>query len=171
MRKLIGTTLLVAGVLLTPSLAVAQSEWGVDVGIVYSKPSASPGVFQIGTPVDVRVGLKSAGQMMLEPRFTFLFASGSGSTLTLADLGLNLLFGSNHRSGMYLTAGGALTFASGGGNSATGFSVNGGVGTRSGTGNGGTRIEGFVRYDLESIDLGRPSTLNIGARIGMSFWK
>jgi hypothetical protein len=170
MRKLIGTALLVAGVLLTPSLAVAQ-EFGVDVGVVYSKPSGLDGSFLIGTPVDVRVGFASSGQMMFEPRFSLLFLSGSGSTLTLADLGLNVLFGSNHRSGMYLTAGGAMTFASGGGNSATGFSVNGGIGTRSGQGNGGVRLEGFVRYDLESIDLGRPNTLNIGARIGLSFWK
>jgi hypothetical protein len=170
MRKVIGTALLVAGALLTPSLAVAQTEFGVDVGVVYSKPSGSDGFFQIGTPVDVRVGFGSGGQMMVEPRFTLLFLAGSGETATVGDLGLNVLFGSNHRSGMYLTAGGAIMFASGGGNSATGFSVNGGIGTRSGHGNGGTRIEGFVRYDLESTDLGRPNTLNIGARLGLSFW-
>jgi hypothetical protein len=175
MRKLIGGAVLLASLVGIPAVAAAQHsdakhEFGVDIGIMYSKPDQLDGVFQIGTPVDVRVGFVSSGSMMLEPRFSLLFLSGSGSSATLADLGLNVLFGKDQRAGMYFTAGGSMLLASGGGTSATGFSVNGGIGTRSGYGSGALRLEAFVKYDLESTDLGRPNTLNIGARVGLSLW-
>src|SRR5512144_713510 len=61
MRRLSGT--LVAALALVPAMAAAQHsmenakhELGVDLGVLYSKPKGSDGVFSIGTPVDVRIG-------------------------------------------------------------------------------------------------------------------
>ena len=175
MRKLISGAVLVASLVGIPAVAAAQHgdakhEFGVDLGIVYTKESNVDGIFSIGTPVDVRVGFVSSGSMMFEPRFSLLFLSQSGNSGTLADLGVNVLFGKDQRAGMYFTAGGSMLLASGGGSTATGFSVNGGIGTRSGYGSGALRLEAFVKYDLESADFGRLNTLNIGARVGLSLW-
>ena len=188
MRKLIGTALLVAGVLVTPSLAVAQMahadakhEFGVDLLVAYSKPDGGDGAVLIGTPVDLRVGFASKSKLMIEPRFTFDFNSKGGIDTTTFEAtsafiftpGLNFLVAlgpGGHRSGAYFTVGAAYDIADFGDISASQFSINGGVGTRSAYGSGAFRPEAFIRYDLENTSDGIPSALTIGVRLGLSLW-
>lgn len=184
MRKLIGGAVLVAA--LVPMVAAAQHmdakhEFGVDVGVVYNKLgsgcSTDCGSMNIGTPVDVRVGLMGSGPLSFEPRFTFSYLSGGGDHILFFTPDLNLLYrmgSSTAQKGLYLTAGVgmALTSASIGGtsSSASQLSINGGVGTRMPYGSGAWRLEAFVRDNLENSGKGIPASLDIGARIGLSLW-
>ncbi|HEV8265799.1 MAG TPA: outer membrane beta-barrel protein [Gemmatimonadales bacterium] len=188
MRKLIGTALLAAGVLVTPSLAVAQMahagakhEFGVDLGIAYSKPDGGDGMVLIGTPVDLRVGFVSQGKVMFEPRFTFSFNSKGGIDTTTFEAtsaytftpGVNVLIAmgtGGHRAGMYVTVGAAYDIVDLGDFSASQFSINGGIGSRSAYGSGAFRPEAFIRYDLENTSDGIASALTFGVRLGLSLW-
>ena len=186
MRRLIGGSVLVAAALtcVAPlSLAAqrragastggAKHEFGIDVGVFYSKQENVDGGIVIGTPLDVRVGLMSGKKMMWEPRLTLAFDSRGGTTGYLLGPGVNALVSTTpggHRTGMYWTVGGNLLIGDTGANSGTAFSVNGGVGWRKPYGSGAFRYELILRYDLESTDLGIPNTLNIGARVGLSLW-
>src|SRR5260370_41117118 len=92
--------------------------------------------------------------------------------------GLNVLksmgSSSGHK-GMYLTGGAGINMTSakiaGISTSASQFSLNGGVGTRMPFESSAWRLEGFLRYNFENKGKGIPSSYNIGARIGMSFWR
>lgn len=186
MRRLIGGSLLVAAALssVAPlSLAAqrraaastggAKHEFGIDLGVFYSKPDNIDGGIEIGTPLDVRVGLMSGKKMQWEPRATLLFSSVGGTTSYRFGPGVNALISTTpggHRNGMYWTVGGTLLLGDNGANSGTAFSVNGGVGWRKPYGSGAFRYELILRYDLESTDLGIPNTLNIGGRLGLSLW-
>lgn len=188
MRKLIGTALLAAGLLVTPSLAVAQMahagakhEFGIDLRIAYSKPDGGDGAVLIGTPVDLRVGFASKGKLMVEPRFTFDFNSkggidtttGAATSAFIFTPGVNVLIAmgtGGHQSGMYVTVGAAYDIADFGDISFSNFSVNGGIGTRSAYGSGAFRPEAFIRYDLENTSDGLPSVLTFGVRLGLSLW-
>jgi hypothetical protein len=161
-----------------------KHEFGVDMAVVYSKPSCTgcDGTFQIGTPVDVRIGLNPAGSMMIEPRFTFALLTGGGSTLLSFDPGVNVLFRMGHGHGLhnmlgpYFTVGadvGIVSAKSTGNPSTSGavIGVNGGIGSRMAFGSGAaTRVELFVGYQLKNTKLGSPNTLNIGARLGLSLF-
>jgi hypothetical protein len=187
MRKRSGLIVLLAAALM-PSLAVAQMahsgakhEFGVDLGIAYAKPDGGDGHVLIGTPVDLRVGFVGAGKVMFEPRFTFAFDSKGGIDTTTFEAtssfiftpGLNVLIAmspGSHQKGMYVTVGAAYDIADFGDISASQFSINGGVGTRSAYGSGAFRPEAFVRYDLENTSDGVPSALTFGVRLGLSLW-
>jgi hypothetical protein len=183
MRKVLSSIALVAVLVSVPALASAQRraaamggakhEFGIDLGIAYVKPDATDGGIVIGTPVDVRVGLVSSKKMMWEPRFSLLFSSVGGNTVYEFNPGVNVLFANSpggNRSGMYFTVGGGLAFGDLGGGSGTAFSANGGVGWRKPYGSGAWRYELFVQYDSESLELLQPSTISIGARLGLSLW-
>lgn len=186
MRRTFSSALVITGMMLAPALAAAQHamggmpahEAGVDLGIVYSKGSGAPGVFSIGTPVDVRLGIIMHSGWTLEPRVILQYASGGGNNAHNIDLDVNALFpvgtGSNYRKGMYLTAGGGLDFqgASVGGlsNSGTLLQINGGIGTRVPYESGAIRMEAFVKYTFQDTGLGVPNTFDIGGRIGLSLW-
>ena len=182
MRKLIGGVAL--AVMLLPLAATAQQrraamsggakhEFGVDLGVGYAKFSGSSGGIEIGTPVDVRVGLVKAGKkMMWEPRFTLRLSSVGGGTTYDFEPGVNVLFANSpggHRNGMYFTGGAGLVLADVG-PSGTGFAVNGGVGWRKPYGSGAWRYELGVKYSSKITSLGIPSELQIGARLGISLW-
>lgn len=185
MRKLIGGMAAVAVLATLPVLAQAQRraasssmggakhEFGVDISAAYVKPDGGDGGIVIGTPVDVRIGLVSNKKMMWEPRFTFGFASGGGNTAYQFSPGVNVLFANSpggHKSGMYFTVGGGLSLGDLGGGSGTAFNANGGIGWRKPWGGGAWRYELGVRYDSESLELLQPSTLSVGARVGISLW-
>jgi hypothetical protein len=198
MQKRIGMALAVAGLAMVPALAQAQArggmagmgepkhEFGVDVGIAYSHIGSLGGVscttgcsgFTIGTPVDVRIGLVSSGNMMWEPRFTFNFVSQGGTSIQF-DPGVNVLFkmgqstARNHNK--YFTVGvdaNILSSSPTGGTSTSGviLGFNAGVGMRNPLGSAATRMEAFLGYKLSNTTLNAPSTLLIGARIGLSLW-
>jgi len=177
MRKLIGRTAVVAVLMLAPALAAAQRgmaakhEFGVDVAFVYSKPSGGNSITQFGTPVDVRVGFVPAkGNLMFEPRVAIAFQSTTGASAHDVSFDVNVLYGKNHKKGMYWTGGAGIDLVGVTGNSGSIISLNGGVGTRSPYESGAWRLEAFVRYDLKNTSLGVPNTLNIGARAGLSLW-
>lgn len=151
----------------------AKHEFGVDIGIAYSKPDQVDGGLLIGTPLDVRVGLRSSGKMMWEPRFTFSFSSVGGTTVYALTPGVNVLFAQSaggHSNGMYFTGGGGLILADVGGSSGTALSLNGGIGWRKPYGSGAWRYELGIQYNTESTNIGLPSTINVGGRIGLSLW-
>ena len=54
---------------------------------------------------------------------------------------------------------------------ATQLSLNGGVGKRIPMQSNAWRVEGFLRYNFENAGKGLPSRFDIGARLGMSFWR
>jgi len=76
---------------------------------------------------------------------------------------------------MYLTGGLGLAIdnsASGGpSTTATQFSLNAGVGKRIPMESNAWRVEGFARYNFENAGKGIPSRFDLGARLGMSFWR
>ena len=149
----------------------AKHEFGVDVGLVYSKPSGGSGTFAVSTPLDLRLGFVSHSQLMFEPRVSLLFAHTSGASAHAFDLDLNALYGKDHKKGMYLTAGaGADIVGATGAVSGTVFSVNGGVGTRLPYESGAWRLEAFVRYAFKNTSLFEPNTFSVGARAGLSLW-
>jgi len=176
-----------------PQLAVAQqrraaaasgpkNEIGVDLGAAYSHigsgcPTDCSG-FGIGTPVDIRWGFMSNGPMSFEPRFSLSYISGFGGHDLFFNPDLNVLYRmkrSTTRRGMYLTGGLGLSInnsATGGpSTTATQFSLNGGVGKRIPMESNAWRVEGFLRYSFENSGKNLPSRLDIGARLGMSFWR
>src|SRR5574341_1840533 len=186
MRQLIGSAVLVASLAGVPAAAVAQHmdakhELGVDLGIVYNKLgsgcSVDCGSVSIGTPVDVRFGFVSSGALSFEPRFTLGYISGGGDHILTFSPDVNLLYrmgSSTARKGMYLTGGAGISLVSasigGTSSSASQLSVNGGIGTRVPYESGAWRLEAFFRYNLENSGKGIPSSIDIGARIGISLW-
>jgi hypothetical protein len=183
MRKVIGGMAAVAVLMSVPALSQAQRraaatggakhEFGVDVGVGYSKYEGQDGGIVIGTPLDVRVGLIGRGKMMWEPRFTLLFDTQGGATSYAFQPGVNVLFANSpggHRRGMYLTGGAGLMLADNGANSGTAFSVNAGVGWRKPYGSAAWRYELGFRWTSESADLGLPSNITVGGRVGISLW-
>lgn len=184
-RKALVTTLL----LVAPAIAAAQHgrssmdheakhELGVDMAIVYSKPSGGDGIMAIGTPVDVRIGFVTSGTLEVEPRFSFDFASGGGNKAYSFSPDINLLFGlsaDQHKKGPYVTVGAGVDLThiklGGLGSASTSqFNLNGGIGTRVPYESGAFRLEAFARYHLENTSQGLPNTLDFGARIGLSLW-
>jgi hypothetical protein len=55
--------------------------------------------------------------------------------------------------------------------SSTQLSLNGGVGKRIPMESNAWRLEGFLRYNLANTSKGIPSSFQLGARVGMSFWR
>jgi hypothetical protein len=183
MRKFLGSIALVAVLASVPALAEAQRraattggakhEFGVDLGVGYSKYNGADGGIVIATPLNVRVGLVTTGKMMWEPRFSLLFDTQGGATTYAFNPGVNVLVSNSpggHRRGMYLTGGAGLLLADNGANNGTAFSVNAGVGWRKPYGSAAWRYELGFQYTSESTDLGLPSNITIGARIGISLW-
>jgi hypothetical protein len=181
MRNVSGKAALVVALVVVPALAAAQHggmgmtakhELGVDLTAFYAKPSGGSGNFNLMTPVDVRLGFASKGTVMFEPRFALAFASGAGggSSSYFFSPDLNLLFGKDHKKGMYLTAGAGVNLFKLLGTSASQLSINGGIGTRSPYESGAIRLEGFVRYNFKNTAKLINSSLDIGARVGISLW-
>ena len=194
MRKLNSTLVAAVALVALPHLALAQrnrapaasggpkNEIGVDLGAAYSHigsgcPTSCSG-FGIGTPVDIRWGFLSNGPLSFEPRFTLNYISGFGGHDLSFNPDLNVLYRmkrSTARRGMYLTGGLGLAInnsASGGpSTTATQFSLNGGVGKRIPMESNAWRVEGFLRYSFENTGKSLPNRLDIGARLGMSFWR
>ena len=184
MRKLFGGMVLAAVALALPATVDAQRraaatggakhELGVDIGAAYVKPDGFDGGIVIGTPVDVRWGFVSASNMMWEARGTLFFSSVGGTTVYQLEPGVNVLFSNSsggHRRGMYFTGGAGLVLGDNGTNSGTAFAINAGVGWRKPSGNAALRYELGFRWTSESTDLGLPSTIQIGGRVGFSLWK
>lgn len=187
MRKLLGSALVAAALVAVPAVAAAQGmahgaakhEFGVDLAFAYSSPDGGDGFFQIGTPVDLRVGFISGEKLTVEPRIALFYTSdltsgGGGDGGYDFGLGLNLTYGMSpggNRSGLYLTGGAAIELVDfGGGTNGSLISLNAGIGTRSAYGSGAFRPEAFFRYDLENTDLGAPSVMSFGLRLGLSLW-
>jgi hypothetical protein len=187
MRKLMGCVLTAAALVALPQVVVAQrgrassgggakNEFGVDLGAAFghvgSGCTASCGTFEAGTPVDLRVGFLT-GSMSVEPRVSLSYISQGGGHVLVFSPDVNLLKpmgSSTARKGVYLTGGLGLNVISVSGSSSENqFSLNGGVGTRIPMESNAWRLEGFFKYNFESGALA--STWNLGARVGMSFWK
>jgi len=198
MRKLTSTLVAAVALVALPHIALAQrartaastgpkNEIGVDLGAEYNHAgsgcTADCGGLGIGTPIDIRWGFMARGQLSFEPRFSLSYLSGSaspigGHVLTF-NPDLNVIYRmkkSTARRGMYLTGGVGLGIANaapsgGSGTTATQLSLNGGVGKRIPMESNAWRVEGFLRYNFENNGKGIPSSFNIGARVGMSFWR
>ena len=188
MRKVTGSLLAAVALVALPHLALAQRraaasggggsqhEFGVDFGAAFghvgSGCAANCGTFEMGTPVDLRIGFVGRS-MNIEPRLTFSYLSQGGGHIMVFSPDVNVLkpMGTNtSRKGLYLTAGAGISIISASGASSQNqFSLNGGVGTRIPKASTNWRLEGFFRYNFESGAL--PSGYNVGARVGMSFWQ
>ena len=193
MRKVTSTLVAAATLVALPHLALTQrtraaaaggprNEIGVDLGAAYSHYgsgcTASCGAFEAGTPVDIRWGFMASGPLSFEPRFTLSYFTGLGGHDLSFTPDLNVLYRmgtATPRKGMYLTGGVGLDWTnigSGGtSTSATQLSLNGGVGKRIPMGSNAWRLEGLLRYNFENSSKGLPSRFDIGARVGMSFWR
>ena len=191
MRKVTGSLLAVVALVALPHIALAQraraaaggpkNEIGVDLGAAYSHTGSGCatdcGTFGLGTPVDIRWGFMARGPLSFEPRFTLSYVTGGGHVLSF-NPDLNVLYrmgNATARKGMFLTGGLGLAIASvstgGPSTSATQFSINGGVGKRIPMESNAWRVEGFLRYNFANNGKGVPSSFDIGARLGMSFWR
>lgn len=179
MVKLIGRISLAAALTLVPAIAAAQHsmdnpthEFGVDIAFAYEKFGSGGGhLFGIATPVDLRIGFLSGDKLVVEPRLSFNFLSGGGSSVYTFTPDLNFLFAfQSNKKGPYLTVGAGVDLLHAGSASASQFNFNGGIGTRAPYESGAFRLEAFVRYFLENTTKGLPSELQIGGRIGLSLW-
>ena len=174
-RTLAGVAL-AGAVFAAPALAqTRKTEFGVDVAITYTKYSGGgSGVFQIHTPVDVRIAFPLGGNLALEPRFTAAFMSGGGHSVHLLNPGLNLLVGlpgSAYNNGTYFTVGGDVVIAGGTGeDTETAFSLNAGLGMRRPMGTAASRAELFVGFTPKQGTTVMASIITIGARLGFSFF-
>jgi hypothetical protein len=195
MRKLTSGVVAAVALLALPHMALAQrgrpaassgpkNEIGVDLGAAYSHIgsgcAADCSGMGIGTPVDIRWGFLAKGQLSFEPRFSLAYTSGLSNGHDLAfNPDLNVIYRmkkSTARKGLYLTGGLGLAIensAPSGGSSttATQLSLNGGVGKRIPVESNAWRLEGFLRYNFANTSKGLPSRFDIGARVGMSFWR
>ncbi|MGH7700392.1 MAG: hypothetical protein ACREMJ_07755 [Gemmatimonadales bacterium] len=194
MRTLLGSAFLLALVMWPAALEAqrrgaapaSQKEFGVDVGIAWYDPDGGEQGIRLATPLDVRVGfVPRAGQnIMWEGRFSLAFDSKGGSdaagdpaSLYVFTPGVNLLYASRpggHRTGMYFTGGAGLNLVDVGELGGAGFSLNGAVGWRKPYGSAALRYEVGLQWDSEIEDSGAiifPSTLSIGARVGISLWR
>jgi hypothetical protein len=196
MRKLTSTLVAAVALVALPHLALAQrarsassgpkNEIGVDLGAAYSHTGSGCntdcGGLGIGTPIDVRWGFMSKGPLSFEPRFSLNYLSGpnaGGGHVLVFNPDLNVIYRmkrSTPRRGMYLTGGLGLAIANsapsgGSSTTATQLSLNGGVGKRIPMESNAWRVEGFLRYNFENNGKGVPSSFDIGARLGMSFWR
>lgn len=194
MRKLTPGIVAAVALVALPQIAVAQrarpaissggakNEIGVDLGAAYSHYGSgcttSCGAFEAGTPVDVRWGFMANGPLSFEPRFTLSYFTGLGGHDLSFNPDLNLLYrmrNSTPRKGMYLTGGLGLDISNqkvgAASVSSTQFSLNGGVGKRIPMESNAWRLEGFLRYNFQNSSKGIPSRFDIGARVGMSFWR
>ncbi len=189
--------IVLAALLVIPALAFAQEassvpkmEFGMDLGLQYSKPSGSDGFFHIGAPTEMsetgmvaplvlRMGFLSGGPTSFEVRLTggLLSSSGSsGSTLYSVAPGLNVLYrlnGKRANENTYLTAGGSVDLfgisGSGTSHSYVFITFNGGIGLRSPWGEGAAkRAEAYIAYTLKNNDAGTPNIFHFGVRLGMS---
>src|ERR687887_1003716 len=182
MRKVTGSLLAAALLLALPQLLAAQrrdagakNEFGVDLGAAFghigSGCTASCGTFQMGTPVDLRVGFIGKS-FNVEPRITFAYLSEFGGHVMQFSPDVNFLkpMGkSTSHKGLYLTAGLGMNMVSASGQSSENqFSLNGGAGTRMPFESAAWRLEGLFRYNFESGAL--PSGYQIGVRAGVSLW-
>ena len=185
MRKLLGSALVAVALVAAPAVAAAQGssaakhEFGVDLAFAYVSPDGGDGFFNIFSPVDLRVGFISGQKMTIEPRVTIAYTSdltggGGGDAGYDFGLGLNLTYGMSpggNKSGLYLTGGAGVELLDfGGGTSGSLISFNAGLGTRSPWGSSAFRPEAFFNYALENTDLGAPSVMSFGLRLGLSFW-
>lgn len=186
MRKLLAGMVLAAVALSLPASAQAQRrststaaaphgkhEFGVDLGLAYVKPNGVDGGIAIGTPLDVRLGFVTPKQLMWEARAALAFNTVGGNTAYDFEPGVNVLFANStggHHRGMYFTGGAGLLLADDGANSGTAFSFNAGVGWRKPWGSAAWRYEVGFKWQSENTDLGLPSTIAIGGRIGVSLW-
>src|SRR3989442_10628502 len=191
MRSFIGSTLVVVGLTVLPSLTLAQRrapartdthagaqyEFGVDLGADYAKPSSVNGVSTSGgiellTPVDIRVGFRSRGKLMWEPRVSLGMTTWGGATRDMIGLGVSGLYAmdpSGHSSGMYLTGGAGLVLVNNRFYNGTNPSIGGGGGFRKPFGSAAGRYELGFPYDTKK-NAYLPATIPIGGRVGLSLW-
>jgi hypothetical protein len=189
MRMLKGVVLVFAA-LSVPAVARAQMgrpmhEFGVDLAAMYQKVgsgcSTDCGYFQVGVPVDLRIGFLTQGPLSVEPRLTFSYLSGGGGHLLAFDPHLNVLYrlgagtGPHSMMGPYVTVGAGVAIVNAsvsGGTSSTStqLSVNAGIGMRSAFESAAFRPEAFFAYNFENKGKNIPSSIAIGARIGLSFF-
>ncbi len=192
MRHVIRRAAAAAALALLPSVAMAQHnlshmenpkhEVGVDlIGFYQHQSLISGGSFShvlVMTPVDLRAGFLSGDKLSVEARLVFQYDSKGGvDTLTLAPKttyaftpDINLLWGfQSNKHGPYFTAGAGVNFQNFG-VSTSQFGFNGGLGTRVPYESGVIRLEAFAQYLLKNTGKGLPTTLNIGARVGLSLW-
>lgn len=162
-----------------PQAPGVKHEFGIDIGLAYALASDLGGVdvgsgLRVGMPLDVRLGWVPRGKLMFEGRVSIQADGIESRDLYLVTAGANVVypFGKGtHRRGTYLTGGAAVLLTGVQDQSGTGFSLNGAIGTRKPIGgNAAFRFEGGVRYDTEVEDVFLPATLNIGGRVGISFW-
>jgi hypothetical protein len=187
MRKVTVTVLAAVALVALPHMAAAQrraagggggakNEFGVDVGAAFghigSGCAVDCGTFEMGTPVDLRVGFIGKS-FNVEPRVAFSYVSQGGGHIMTFSPDVNFLkpMGqSTSRKGLYLTAGLGLNMISiSGASSENQFSLNGGVGTRMPFESAAWRLEGLFRYNFESGALA--SGYQIGVRAGVSLWR
>lgn len=196
MRKVTNSLLAAVALVALPHMALAQrraasgggggaakNEIGVDLGAAYSHYGSgcttSCGAFEAGTPVDIRWGFMSNSPLSFEPRFTLSYFTGLGGHDLSFTPDLNVLYrlkNSTARRGAYLTGGLGLDWTSIGtsgtpSRSASQLSLNAGIGKRIPMESNAWRLEGFFRYNFANTSKGLPSRLDIGARVGMSFWR
>lgn len=163
-------------------------EFGVDASVdIYTQGESKAGGeviddggtgFHVGAPLDVRVGILNTAALNFEPRFTFSLNHYNKATALDFNPDLNAIYQPGKRAllqrGLYFTGGVGFDISR---ISGSGFDaqsrirpkINAGVGMRRSINQGAFRPEGFVSYTF--ADQPVPSVFDIGARLGLSFWK
>jgi len=194
MRKLTSGLVAAVALLALPHMALAQRghqssssgakmEVGADLGAAYSHVgsgcTADCSGRGIGMPVDVRWRFMAKGPLSFEPRFSLNWQSGFGGHDLQCNPDLNVIYRlgkSTAHKGLYASGGLGMAIDNSGtsgasSSTATQLSLNAGLGKRIPVESNAWRLEGFLRYNFENAGKGVPSRFDIGARVGMSFWR
>jgi len=162
-------------------------EFGVDVALTSTGEDGGGGrITSFGTPVDVRIGLLNASQVMFESRFSLDYIGDESTSLLSASPSLNVLFrlgpgrGLTRQMGGYLTAGVLMDFqrfsTQNDADTETQFGVTAGAGARFEWGTASAfRPEVFLTKRFEKGDVldsnYRPGSTAFGLRFGLSFFQ
>ncbi len=175
MNRTLAGLALASAVFARPALAQQATEFGVDLGFSWMKaPGGGSALFQLRTPVDVRIAFHTAGSIAVEPRFTAQYLSQSGTSIYTVDPGLNFLValpGGAYNDGGYSTVGVDLAISGGSGvTGSTVYSFNGGLGLRRPMGKAAVRAELFLGYTPKQGSAFGQGVFALGARVGFSFF-
>lgn len=174
-RVFAGTLGLIVAMAVLAAPARAQVELGWDAMLTVTSVSdcdLCDDVTMVTVPGgQFRAGFMLSPAVQLEPSLSFLLVS-EGETFTFIDFGVDLLYHFNEdatKSRFYVAFGPGLALASGGGDSATQFSLGAKAGFKLPASGGlSFRVAGTYERGFENNDDGIPGTNSFGVLFGAS---
>ncbi len=150
-------------------------EFGLDAGLIVSINDGTDNLTSVCIPCQrFRVGFFVSDQISFEPSLALNILSGGGETLTTFVGGPAILYhftSDPSRARVFLGAGADIAVLDLGSATVSQFGIQGSLGVKAPAGNQlAVRLEGIVGYSFENSGDGVPSSVDLGALIGLSFF-